>query len=396
MNQPVYIVAAKRLAMGKAHKGSFSNERPDQMLAYLLKELVIEAKVDPQDIADVVIGCAFPEAEQGMNVARIAILLAGLPDTIAGITINRFCSSGLNSIAIAANQIANGEAEMVIAGGVESMSMVPMGGNDCSVSPQVFNQDVAIAFGMGITAENVATEFKITREAQDKFAVASHKKAAQAINNEYFKNEIISYPLKHKLINESNHQITVKVKHIDSDEGVRADTTLEALAKLKPVFSTLGSVTAGNSSQMSDGAAALILVSEKYLKTHNLTPIAKFLGFAAAGVPARIMGIGPIKAVPKVLAQVGLELAQIDWIELNEAFAAQSIAVINHLNLNPEIVNPCGGAIAVGHPLGATGSILATKLIHGLKRTNKKYGMVTMCIGSGMGAAGVFENIDHA
>ncbi|MCC2625545.1 MAG: acetyl-CoA C-acyltransferase [Burkholderiales bacterium] len=395
MNKPVYVVAAKRAAVGKAKKGGFAKQRPDELLAKVIANVVAESKVNPADITDVIIGCAFPEAEQGQNVARIASLLAGLPDSVPGITVNRYCSSGLNSIAMAANVIALGKADVMLAGGVESMSLIPMGGNDWSVSPEAFKKDenVAIAYGMGITAENVANEWKVSREDQDAFALDSHKKAVAAIKAGYFKDEILPVEVVHNLPDEKSGKIVNKKSVVDNDEGPRADTTPEALAKLKPAFAAKGSVTAGNSSQMSDGAACLVLVSEEYLKKHNLTPLAKFLGFAVAGVPARIMGIGPVKAIPMVLNQTGLTLDQIDWIELNEAFAAQSLAVIHDLKLDKAKVNPCGGAIAMGHPLGATGAILSTKLIHGLRRTGKKYGMVTMCIGTGMGAAGIFEKV---
>ncbi len=395
INKPVYIIAAQRAAVGKAKKGGFAKLRPDELLAKVIMTTVKTAQINPLDIEDVIMGCAFPEAEQGLNVARVASLLADLPESVPGFTLNRYCSSGLNSIAAAANCIAQGEMHVIVAGGVESMSLVPMGGNDWSVSPEVFKKDghVAIAYGMGITAENVAKEWNITREEQDEFALESHKKAINAINNKLFAEEIIPIEVIHRLPDEKSHQIIEKKIIIDTDEGPRSDTTLEALAKLKPAFAVKGSVTAGNSSQMSDGAAALVLVSEEYLKKHNLKPLGRFLGFSVAGVPPRIMGIGPIKAIPKVLQQVGINLEQIDWIELNEAFAAQSLAVINELKLDKNKVNPYGGAIAIGHPLGATGAILSTKILHALRRNNKKYGMVTMCIGTGMGAAGIFESL---
>ncbi len=393
MNKPVYIVAAQRSALTKAKKGGFSKTRPDDLLAEILQKTVAISKVDPKDIGDVIIGCAFPEAEQGTNIARVASLLAGFPDTVPGLTVNRYCSSGLNSIAIAANAIANGDYEVAVAGGVESMSMIPMGGNDWSISPEVFKKDenLAIAFGMGITAENVANEWKISREAQDIFATNSNQKAANAITNGYFKNEIIPVEVTHHLPDLKTNQIIDKKLVIDTDDGIRADTTVDTLGKLRPAFAAKGTVTAGNSSQMTDGAAAVVLVSEEYLKKHNLKPIGRFLSFAVAGVPARIMGIGPVKAVPLALKQAGLSLKDIDWIELNEAFAAQGLAVIHDLGLDVSIVNPTGGAIAMGHPLGATGAVLTTKILHGLKRTGKRYGLVTMCIGTGMGAAGVFE-----
>ncbi|MCC2644335.1 MAG: acetyl-CoA acetyltransferase [Burkholderiales bacterium] len=395
MNKAVYIVAAKRAAVGKAKRGGFAKQRPDELLAKVIADVVSQSKIDPKDISDVIIGCAFPEAEQGQNVARIASLLAGLPDSVPGITVNRYCGSGLNSIAMAANVIALGQADVMLAGGIESMSLIPMGGNDWSASPEIFKKDenIAIAYGMGITAENVANEWKISRADQDAFAAQSHKRAIAAINAGYFKDEIVPVEVDHELPDENSGKIINKKVLVDTDEGPRADTNLEALAKLKPAFAAKGSVTAGNSSQMSDGAACLVLVSEDYLKKHNLTPLGKFLGFVVAGVPARIMGIGPVKAVPMALEQAGLTLDQIDWIELNEAFAAQGLAVIRDLKLDEEKVNPCGGAIAMGHPLGATGAILTTKLLYGLRRTGKKYGMVTMCIGTGMGAAGIFERV---
>lgn len=389
----VYIVAARRSALTKAKKGSFANVRPDDLLAHIIKHTVAESKVNPADIGDVVIGCAFPEAEQGQNIARIATLLAGLPDSVPGMTINRYCSSGINSIAIAANRIQLGEIEVAVAGGVESMSMIPMGGNDYSISPEVFTKDqnVAIAYGMGITAENVASQWQISREDQDRFATESHNKAAQAQLAGHFKDEIIPYELILKTPDLKTNEIKQTNKQISTDEGIRADTTQEGLAKLKPAFAAKGSVTAGNSSQMTDGAAVLVLVSEDYLKKHNLTPLARFVNFAVAGVPAAIMGIGPVKAIPQTLENAGLNLEQIDWIELNEAFAAQALAVIRDLKLDVNKLNPYGGAIALGHPLGATGAVLATRVIHGLRRNKLRYGMVTMCIGTGMGAAAIFE-----
>ena len=395
MSKVVYIVTAKRAAVGKAKKGGFAKKRPDELLAEVIAKTVKESKINPIDISDVIIGCAFPEAEQGLNVARTALLLAGLPDTVPGVTINRYCSSGLNAIAMAANEILLGNADVMLAGGVESMSMIPMGGNDWSISPTAFETDenVSLAYGMGITAENVANEWNINRQDQDAFALESHTRALNAIKNGYFKDEILQIEVDHKYVDETTQSIGVKKQIVEIDEGPREDTSLDGLAKLKPVFATKGSVTAGNSSQMSDGAACLVLASAEYVKKHNLKPIGKFLGFAVTGVPARIMGIGPVKAIPKVLEQVGLTIEQMDWIELNEAFAAQSLAVIRDLKLDTTKVNPSGGAIAMGHPLGATGAVLSTKLLHGLHRTGKKYGMVTMCIGAGMGAAGVFESI---
>ncbi|WP_440617827.1 acetyl-CoA C-acyltransferase [Cysteiniphilum sp. 6C5] len=391
--QAVYIVAAKRSAVTKGKRGGFAKKRPDDLLADILKETVKESGVNPEDIGDIVIGCAMPEGEQGMNVARISTLLAGLPDSVPAFTINRYCSSGLQSIAIAANEIAKGNMDVAVAGGIESMSMIPFGGHNISFSSEIFTKDenVAIAYGMGITAENVAKDWNITRQMQDEFSLKSHQKATYAIENGYFNDEIIPVKVHHRQPDEAKAEIVDNEKTIKIDEGARKDTSIEALAKLKPVFATGGSVTAGNSSQVSDGAGAVVLVSESYLKKHNLTPLGKFLGFAVAGVPARIMGIGPIKAIPKVLEQTNLQLEDIDWFELNEAFAAQSLAVINELKLDETKVNPCGGAIALGHPLGATGTVLTVKALHGLRRTGKKYGMVTMCIGTGMGAAGIIE-----
>ena len=391
--QAVYIVAAKRSAVTKAKRGGFAKKRPDDLLADVLKQTVAESGVNAQDIGDVVIGCAMPEAEQGMNVARISTLLAGLPDSVPAFTINRYCGSGLQSIAIAANEIAKGSMDVAVAGGVESMSMIPFGGNNISFSTEIFSKDenVAIAYGMGITAENVAKDWNISRQAQDEFALKSHQKALKAIENGDFNEEIITIDAHHRKPNEQTGEIVEHKKEIKQDEGARKDTSLEALGKLKPAFAQGGSVTAGNSSQVSDGAAAIVLVSESYLKAHNLKPLGKFLGFAVSGVPARIMGIGPIKAIPKVLKQTGLSVEDMDWIELNEAFAAQSLAVIEELKLDPDKLNPCGGAIALGHPLGATGTVLTVKALHGLRRTGKKYGMITMCIGTGMGAAGIIE-----
>jgi acetyl-CoA acyltransferase len=334
-----------------------------------------------------------PEAEQGMNVARIALLLAGYPDTVPGLTINRFCSSGVQAVALAADRIRLGEADVMVAAGVESMSMVPMMGNKIAFNPAIFEKEenYGIAYGMGLTAEKVAERWKVTREAQDAFALQSHMRAIAAINNGEFKDEITPYLINDHVPDMNTREIKIKARSVSNDEGPRADTNLAALGKLKTVFAQKGSVTAGNSSQMSDGAGAVLLCSEAALKRYNLTPIGKFLGFSVAGVPPEIMGIGPKEAIPRALKQVGLTLNDIDWIELNEAFAAQSLAVIGDLGLDPAKVNPLGGAIALGHPLGATGAIRTATLMHGLRRRKQKYGLVTMCIGTGMGAAGVFE-----
>lgn len=395
--QDAYIVAATRTPVGKAPKGVFRNTRPDEMLAHVLKAVVAQAPgIDVNRIDDAIIGCAMPEAEQGMNVARIGLLLAGLPNTIAAQTINRFCSSGLQAVALAADQIRLGNADLMLAGGTESMSMVPMMGNKVALSPQVFARDenVAIAYGMGITAEKVAEEWKVSREDQDAFALASHQKALAAIAAGEFRDEITPYEVIARVPDIAGNTVRVKKTLVEIDEGPRADTSMEALAKLKPVFRNGqfgGSVTAGNSSQMSDGAAAVLLASESAVKQYGLTPLARFVSFSVAGVRPEVMGIGPIAAIPKALKQAGLAQDQLDWIELNEAFAAQALAVIRDCGLDPDKVNPLGGAIALGHPLGATGAIRTATIVHGLRRRQQKYGMVTMCIGTGMGAAGIFE-----
>jgi acetyl-CoA acyltransferase len=392
--QDAYIVAAVRTPVGKAPRGMFKNVRPDDMLAHVLKGAIAKVPgLDPHDIADVIVGCAMPEGEQGMNVARIGVLLAGLPDGVPAVTINRFCSSGVQAVSMAADRIRTGDDDVVIAAGTESMSMVPMMGNKIAMNQNVFanNEHVGIAYGMGITAENVAKQWKVTREEQDAFAVASHQKAAAAIAAGYFKDEILPYEIDTASPDLLSGAIKHKKKLAENDEGPRPDSSLESLGKLKTVFAARGSVTAGNSSQMSDGAGAVILMSEKALKKYNIQPLAKFHSFAVAGVPPEIMGIGPIKAIPKVLAQAGVKQDDLDWIELNEAFAAQALAVTKDLGLNPAKINPQGGAIALGHPLGATGALRVATLVHGMRRTKQKWGMVTMCIGTGMGAAGLFE-----
>jgi acetyl-CoA acyltransferase len=394
--QDAYIVAAVRTPVGKAPRGMFRNVRPDDMLAHVLKGAIAQIPgLDPHDIGDVIVGCAMPEAEQGMNVARIGVLLAGLPDSVPAMTINRFCSSGLQAVAIAADRIRTGDDDVVIAAGTESMSMVPMMGNKVALNDAVFqgNDNVAIAYGMGITAENVAKQWKVTRDEQDAFAVTSHQKASKAIAAGGFKDEILPYEIESASPNLDSGEVVRRKKVADTDEGPRPDSSAETLGKLKTVFAARGSVTAGNSSQMSDGAAAVVLMSERALKKYNVKPIARFVSFAVAGVPPEIMGIGPIKAIPKVLSQAGLKHQDLDWIELNEAFAAQALAVMKDLGLDPSKVNPQGGAIALGHPLGATGAVRAATLVHGLRRTHGRYGMVTMCIGTGMGAAGLFESV---
>ena len=393
--QDAYIVTATRTPVGKAPRGALRNAHPADLLAHVLKAVVAQAPgIDTQRIGDIIIGCAMPEGEQGMNVARIGALLAGLPDSIAAQTINRFCSSGLQAVALAADRIRLGEADLMLAGGVESMSMVPMMGNKVAMSPSVFKDDhIAIAYGMGITAEKVAEQWKVSREDQDAFALASHQKALAAIASGEFKSEITPYNVISRQPTPGSNVVAVRAALLSNDEGPRPDTSAEGLAKLRPVFRNGGSVTAGNSSQMSDGAGAVLLASAQAIKDYGLTPLARFVGFAVAGVKPEIMGIGPKEAIPKALKQAGLSRDQIDWIELNEAFAAQALAVIRDLGLDPAKVNPLGGAIALGHPLGATGAVRVATLTHGLQRRKGKYGMVTMCIGTGMGAAGILEAV---
>ncbi|HET9049597.1 MAG TPA: acetyl-CoA C-acyltransferase [Chiayiivirga sp.] len=393
--QDAYIVAATRTPVGKAPRGVFHNTRPDEMLAHVLRAVVAQAPgIDVNRIEDAVIGCAMPEAEQGMNVARIGVLLAGLPNSVAAQTINRFCSSGLQAVALAADQIRLGNADLVLAGGTESMSMVPMMGHRPSLSPQVFdNEHIAIAYGMGITAEKVSEEWKVSREDQDAFAYASHQKALAAQAAGEFKDEISPYDIIKRVPNLADGSIQQRHDVIEHDEGPRADTSMQVLAKLRTVFRAGGTVTAGNSSQMSDGAGAVLLASEQAIKDYGLTPLARFVSFSVAGVRPEVMGIGPIAAIPKALKQAGLTQDQLDWIELNEAFAAQSLAVIRDCQLDPSKINPLGGAIALGHPLGATGAVRTATIVHGMRRRQQKYGMVTMCIGTGMGAAGIFESL---
>jgi len=391
--QEAYIVAATRTPVGKAPRGMFRNTRPDDLLAHVIRAVLAQApSLDPASIADVIVGCAMPEAEQGTNVARIALLLAGLPHTVPGVTVNRFCSSGLQAVAMAADRIRLGECEVMLAGGVESMSMVPMMGNKIAFNPAIFEHEhVGIAYGMGLTAEKVAERWQVSREAQDAFALQSHQRAIAAQLAGEFNDEISPCQIIEHWPDMDTREVKIKAREVTQDEGPRADTSLEALAKLRTVFAQKGSVTAGNSSQMSDGAGAVLLCSETALKRYNLTPIGKFHGFSVAGVPPEIMGIGPKEAIPRALKQAGLRLDDIGWIELNEAFAAQSLAVIGDLGLDPAKVNPLGGAIALGHALGATGAIRTATLLHGLRRHQQKYGIVTMCIGTGMGAAGIFE-----
>ncbi|SHH68543.1 acetyl-CoA C-acyltransferase [Pollutimonas bauzanensis] len=394
--QQAYIVAATRSPIGKAPRGMFSHTRPDDLLATVIKGLLAQAPgLDPAAIEDAIVGCAIPEGPQGLNVARIGALLAGLPASVAGVTVNRFCASGLTAIAMAADRIRVGEADVIIAAGTESMSLVPTMGVGTSFSPGIFERDenLGIAYGMGLTAEQVAARWKVSREDQDAFALQSNQRAIAGQRAGEFADEILPIEVLRRSPDLDSGEVALASATVALDEGPRADTSLEALAKLRPVFAARGSVTAGNSSQISDGAGALLVVSERALKTHGLTPLARFVSFAVKGVPPEIMGIGPKEAIPHALRLAGLTLDQIGWIELNEAFAAQSLAVIRDLGLDPAIVNPLGGAIALGHPLGATGAIRAATVIHGLRRRNLEYGMLTMCVGTGMGAAGIFQRV---
>jgi acetyl-CoA acyltransferase len=397
--QDAYIVAATRTPIGRSGRGYFKNTRPDDLLVSAIRSAMAQVPtLDPKAIEDAIIGCSFPEGEQGMNMARIAVALA-FAHPVGGVTVNRFCASGVTAIQMAADRIRVGEADVLIAGGAESMSLVPMGGNKPSFNPEVFAKDenVGIAYGMGLTAEKVAAQWKVSREAQDAFAYESHMRALKAQKAGEFTDEITPIEIVERFPNLSDlgqaGEQGVKTRTVSLDEGPRPDTSPEGLAKLKAVFAAKGSVTAGNSSQTSDGAGALILASEKAVKQFDLKPLARFVSFAARGVPPEIMGIGPIEAIPAALRYAGLKQQDMDWIELNEAFAAQSLAVINSVGLDPAKVNPMGGAIALGHPLGATGAIRAATVIHALRRHNLKYGMVTMCVGTGQGAAGIFERV---
>ena len=404
--QDAYIVAASRTPIGRSHRGVFRNTRPDDLLVAAIQGALKQVPgLDPKAIEDAIVGCAMPEGEQGLNMARVAALLAGLPPSVGGITVNRFCASGISAVQMAADRIRVGEADVMLAAGAESMSMVPMTGNKPAFNPAIFARDenIGIAYGMGLTAEKVAQQWKVSREAQDEFALQSHLKAIAAQQAGAFADEITPVQAVERSPNLDTGEVNIRARTISLDEGPRADTTLAALGKLRTVFAVgkdpsgqatgMGSVTAGNSSQTSDGAGCLILVSEKALKQFNLTPLARFVGFASRGVPPEIMGIGPIEAIPVALKNAGLKLDDIGWIELNEAFAAQSLAVINTLGLDAAKVNPMGGAIALGHPLGATGAIRAATVVHALRRHQLKYGMVTMCVGTGQGAAGIFERV---
>ena len=386
------IVTSLRTAVGKAKKGTLRDVRPDEMAAEVIKAAVERSPgLDPASIDDILIGCAMPEAEQGMNIGRIAALRAGIPVSVPAATINRFCSSGLQTIAMAAERIMVGSADVIIAGGTETMSLVPMGGFKVVPNPSLIETNPETYLNMGLTAERVAKEYSVSRQDQDNFSLRSHHRAVAAINAGNFKEEIVPLRIRRKVHKGTKNVVEETV--FDTDEGPRADTAIERLAQLKPVFMQGGTVTAGNSSQMSDGAAASVVMSAERAKELGLKPIAKFVSFAVAGVPPEVMGIGPIKAVPKALKLAGLRLEDMDVIELNEAFASQALAVMRALGMDEERVNVNGGAVALGHPLGCTGAKLTATLLHEMKRRKAKYGMVTMCIGGGMGAAGIFQNL---
>src|SRR5580658_6760490 len=390
------IVSAMRTAVGKAPKGTLRTSRPDDLAAATIKEAIARAKgLDVKEIEDVILGCATPEAESGMNVARIASLRAGLPVETSAMTINRFCSSGLQAIALAAERIMSGQAHVIVAGGTESMSLIPMGGNKVSPNPWLMDHYPDAYLGMGLTAENLAKKYGITREQADEFSLRSHKNAIAAIAAGKFKDEIVPVEVNLTEIpaNNGNRPKTTKLVY-ETDEGPRADTSMEALAKLKPAFHARGTVTAGNSSQTSDGAAAAVVMSAERARELKIEPMAKFLAFATAGVPPEEMGIGPAYAIPKALKLAGLRLEDIDVFELNEAFAAQALAVIKLAGIDPNRVNPNGGAIALGHPLGCTGAKLTASILRELELRNERYGIVTMCVGGGMGAAGILERVE--
>jgi acetyl-CoA acyltransferase len=394
MMRKAYIIDAKRTPVGKA-RGLLSKTRADDLLVHAIQSVLKASDSNEKinsSIDDIIVGCAMPEGPQGLNIARIATLLAGLPDSTPAYTLNRFCSSGLQSVSNAADLIKSGSSDLVIAAGVESMSSVPMTGFKPSMNPKILSdENISIAYGMGLTAEKVVQKYNISRDAQDQFAYESHQKAIKANNSGLFENEIVPISTVEDSYSVESNEYLKNTNLVAKDEGPREDTSLEVLAKLRTVFAQDGSVTAGNSSQMSDAAAAVLVASEEAVEKYNLTPKAEFLGFSVAGVPAEIMGIGPVKAVPKVLDSLDLSLDDISWIELNEAFAAQSLAVIQELKLDPEKVNPLGGAIALGHPLGATGAIRVATLVSAMQREKFDYGMVTMCIGTGMGAAGIIK-----
>ncbi|MGE5247375.1 MAG: acetyl-CoA C-acyltransferase [Verrucomicrobiota bacterium] len=386
-----YVLSSVRTAVGKAYRGSLKDTRPDDLGAAAIRGALARVPgLDPARVDDVIFGCAMPEAEQGMNVARICSLMAGLPDSVPAMTINRFCSSGLQSIAMAAERILAGFGDVIVAGGTESMTMVPMGGNKPSFNAAIIDHRPEVFLPMGLTAEEVARRYQVTREDQDQFAFHSHRKALAAQRDGRFREEIVPVPTVVFREDDSGKPVPKEIV-FDTDEGPRADTTIEALAKLKPAFDARGTVTAGNSSQVSDGAAASVVVSEKVLKELGVEPLARFLGFAVAGVAPEVMGIGPVEAIPKLMKRLRVKLTRVDLIELNEAFAAQALPVVRELSLDPDKVNVNGGAIALGHPLGCTGAKLTATLLHEMKRRNASLGLVSMCIGGGMGAAGLFE-----
>ncbi|HZZ84063.1 MAG TPA: acetyl-CoA C-acyltransferase [Anaeromyxobacteraceae bacterium] len=384
-----YVLAAYRTPGTKARRGKLRNVRPDDLAAAAIRGVVERTGVDPLEIEDVILGCAFPEGEQGMNLARVAALRAGLPYQVPAQTVNRFCSSGLQTIASAAERIMAGFADCILAGGAESMSLVPMGGNKYSANPSLVASWPESFASMGITAELVAERHQVSRQDQDAFAAASHHKAAAAQAEGRFADELVAVEAESAAL--VGGKLQTSTERVEADDGVRADTTLEALAKLKPAFKVNGTVTAGNASQMTDGAAAALVVSEDFLRRTGKAPLARFVSFAVRGVPPEVMGLGPIEAIPAALKLAGLAQGAIDSIELNEAFAAQALACVRALGLDPAKVNPSGGAIALGHPLGCTGAKLTATLLHGLARRQERYGMVSMCIGGGMGAAAVFE-----
>ena len=394
--QEAYIVAATRTPVGKAPRGVFKNTRPDDLLAHVMKSVMTQVpQLDPSLVEDAIVGCAIPQGPQGLNMARMGVLFAGLPNTIGGVTVNRYCASGITAVAMAADRIRTGQADVMIAAGAESMSMVPMNAILTDMNPAIFEKDenLGIAYGMGLTAEKVAEQWNVSREDQDAFSVESHRRALAAQAAGYFDAEITPVTVRDTYVDLATQELKTKEFVVSKDEGPREGTTMEGLAKLKPVFAAKGSVTAGSSSQMSDGAAALILVSERFLKEHNLTPIGRFVSFAVRGVDPKIMGIGPKEAIPAALKVAGLTLNDMDWIELNEAFAAQSLAVMRDLNLDPAKVNPWGGAIALGHPLGASGAKLMTTLLHELERTGGRYGLQTMCEGGGQANVTILERL---
>jgi acetyl-CoA acyltransferase len=386
-----YLIAAVRTPGGKAKKGKLRDVRPDDLAAVALRAAVERSGIDPARIDDVILGCAFPEGEQGMNVARVASMRAGLPVQVPAQTVNRFCASGLQSIATAAERISAGAADLILAGGVESMSLVPMGGNKYSANPSLVASWPETYAGMGITAELVAKKYGVSRADQDAFAAESHRRAARAQAEGWFASELVPVDVETTAVIAG--KLSRASERLEADEGVRGDTTAEALSKLKPAFQVDGTVTAGNASQMTDGAAAVVVVSERYLKESGAKPLARFVSYGVRGVPPELMGIGPIEAIPVALARAGLKQEELSAIELNEAFAAQSLACVRELGLDPERVNLSGGAIALGHPLGCTGAKLTATLVHGLRRSGGRYGAVSMCIGGGMGAAAIFERL---